>query len=106
MGAAPADVLEHSKHFQNGSGAEQGWDADAAEFREQLGTPADQSMAPIGRSVTTLPVTAMRDLLGCEFCEQWPAGSLPQAAGTTLPHAGSVHAGLPVGTAVRQQMRA
>lgn len=40
LGAARARTLQHRDHFQNGSGAEQGWHRDAAEAAEQLGPPA------------------------------------------------------------------
>lgn len=53
VGAAPDDVLKHSENFQNGSGTEQCWDADATEFAEQPGPPAGQSMTPMGLPVTT-----------------------------------------------------
>lgn len=46
--AVGADLPEHGQHLQDGSGAEQGPDRDAAELTEQLGPPAGQSESPEG----------------------------------------------------------
>lgn len=51
--ALGADASEHNQNFQNESGAEQGRDACAAEFLEQLGPPARDTQHQ-GRPLSSL----------------------------------------------------